>query len=619
MVRPDQLVKVVDFGIAKLTELLRGSDAAPDWTVSGLNTHLGVVLGTPQSMSPEQVRGQLADGRSDIFSLGVLLYEMIAHRPPFQGDTTVDLLAAILERDPPPLVATGAEDVPPELERIVRKCLAKDRERRYRVASDLIIDLKDLISDRLRRQPAASTAASIAVLPFMNISPEAENDYFCDGLVEELINGLTKIDQLRVAARSSAFSFKGNQVDVREIGRKLNVSTILEGTVRKAGDRVRITVQLLNAADGYHMWSERYDRRMNDVFEMQDEISLAIVEALSMRLPGGEKAALLTRPTNDPEAYRHYLEGRYYWNQWRPDSITKSIAHFEQAIASDNHYAAAYAGLADAYTVLGYWGESPPTEVMPKARRAAVKALEIDGSLGEAYCSLGSIKWAYDWDWTGAEKDFRRAIVLNPNYPTTYQWYAWCLAAMGRLDEALVHMERALELDPLSLEIKTDLAQVLWSRGEYDLAIAECENTLEHDANFAKAYWALAMIYQSKSMFVEARTLAEKAAVLTQRSPVTLGSLGFIYGVSGRTDEAMTLVQELKALADRRYVSPYWIGLIYMGVGEQEQAILWLERAYQERSGSLAMLNIHPGIDQARADPPFQDILRRLGIPPVSS
>ena len=583
--------------------------------MSGLNTDLGVVLGTPRYMSPEQVRGRLADGRSDIFSLGVQLYEMVAHRPPFQGDTTVDLLAAILEREPPPLVTLGAEDAPPELERIVRKCIAKDRERRYPVASDLIIDLKDLISDRLRKQPAARTAASIAVLPFVNISPEAENDYFCDGLAEELINGLTKIDQLRVAARSSAFSFKGNQVDVREIGRKLNVSTVLEGTVRKAGNRVRISVQLLNAADGYHMWSERYDRQMNDIFEMQDEISLAIVEALRMRLPGGEKAALLTRPTNDPEAYRHYLEGRYYWNQWRPDSIRKSIAHFEQAIDSDSHYATPYAGLADAYTVLGYWGEEPPTEVMPKARRSAVKALEIDGSLGEAYCSLGSIKWVYDWDWSGAENDFRRAIVLNPNYPTTYQWYGWCLAAMGRLDEALVHMKKALDLDPLSLEIKTDLAQVLWSRGQYDLAIAECENTLELDPNFAKAHWALAMAYQSKSMFVEARTLAEKAAALTRRSPVTLGSLGFIYGVSGNTDEAMTLVQELKALASRRYVSPYWIGLIYVGVGEQDEAMLWLERAYQERSGSLAMLNIHPGIDQARSDPRFQDLLRRLGFP----
>jgi tetratricopeptide (TPR) repeat protein len=252
---------------------------------------------------------------------------------------------------------------------------------------------------------------------------------------------------------------------------------------------------------------------------------------------------------------------------------------------------------------------------MPKARHAAVKALEINGSLGEAYCSLGTIKWEYDWDWSGAETDFRRAIVLNPSYPTSYQSYGWCLAANGRLDEALVHMNKARELDPLSLEIKTDLAQVLWMRGQYDLAIAECESTLELDANFAKAYWALALTYQSKSMFIDARSLAEKAVALTGRSPLTLGFLGFIYGVSGKTDEAMKLVQELIELAGRRYVSPFWIGFIYMGAGEQDDAMAWLERAYQERSGSLSMLNIQPGLDRARSDPRFQHLLRRLGFP----
>jgi serine/threonine protein kinase/Tfp pilus assembly protein PilF len=629
MLRHDGIVKVLDFGLAKLTERLPPDSVDAEAATKALvQTEPGVVMGTAAYMSPEQARGLTVDARTDIFSLGVVIYEMVAGRAPFGGATRSDLIVALLERDPPPL-ARFTPEAPAEMERLVMKTLAKDREERYQTAKDLLIDLRQL-KKRLEfaaelertaspdRRADAPTKTSIAVLPFANMSDDAENEYFCDGLAEELLNALAKIDELKVAARTSAFSFKGKNTNVSEIGRALNVNSVLEGSVRKSGKRVRITVQLVNASDGYHLWSERYDRELQDIFDVQDEITLAVVDALKVKLLGEEKAAVLKRYTDDTEAYELYLKGRYYWNKRTGEGIKKSIECFQQAIEKDPGYALAYTGVADSYASLGFSfdvGSLPPREVMPKAKAAATRALELDNTLAEAHTSLAMINLHYDWNWPAAEREFQLALGLNPNYANAHHWYSHYLLPMGRTDESLAESRRALELAPFDLIINVHLGWHYLYTAQYDLAVDQFKKTLEMDQNYVQTHWYLGLTYEEKGMHGEAVAELQKALALAKESTDIQAELGHAYAVAGKRVEAMHALDELRGLSERRFVSAYNIATIYAGLGQKDEAFDWLEKAYEERSDLLVYIKVDAKLAGLRSDPRFADLVRRVGLP----
>ncbi len=458
---------------------------------------------------------------------------------------------------------------------------------------------------------STEASASIAVLPFANISADEENEYFCDGLAEELLNALSKIDELKVAARTSAFSFKGKNAEAREIGKTLNVNTVLEGSVRKAGQRIRINVQLVNAADGYHLWSERYDREMKDIFDVQDEITVAVVEALKVKLLGEEQAAVLKRHTRSPEAYESYLRGLFYFNQWTPEGFQKAGENFSRAIAIDPRYASAYAGLADAYTEMAFF--SFAGEWMPKAREAASKALELDDTLGEAHCSLAIIKMYFDWDYAGAEAEFKRAIALNPGNALIHMWYGWYLGLMGRFDESFRELQRAQELDPLSDTINSGIGTILhWSR-QPERAIEQFRKLLELNPNYSVASCFLAEAYEQKGDFVSAIATIEKAQQAAS-NPFTLSTAGYVYAKAGNHDKALEILNEFEKRSNQEYVPALNCAQICAGLGHNEQALAWLEQACDERAVWMPFLKADLKFDSLRSDPRFAGILRRIGF-----
>jgi eukaryotic-like serine/threonine-protein kinase len=592
-------VRIVDFGLASVA----GCDQL---------TRIGSTMGTVGYMSPEQVRGEQVDHRSDLFSLGVVIYEMITTRQPFTGDNEAMTMRNTLEAEPEPL-ARFKSDVPDGLQTIVTKTLAKDKQLRYQHADDLLVDLKGL-----RRQPAIQAPAkrpSIAVLSFANLSSDLEQEYFCDGMAEEIINALSHVEELQVVARTSALSFKGQGIDVREIGRRLGVKTVLEGSVRRSGNRLRITTQLVDVASGYHLWSEKFDRDLEDIFVIQDEISLAVVENLKVRLQIGDEARLAKRHTADPVAYGLYLKGRYFWNKRSEEGIRKAISLFEQAIQADAGYAPAYAGLADCYIIIGYYDILPPKEAFPAAKAAAEKAIGLDASLAEAHTSLASVRLYYDWDWPGAEREFKKAIELNPGYSTAYQWYAEYLAFMGRYDESIAMGKRALELDPLSPIIASNLAGFYWAGGRYDAAIEEYRKALEMDSNLAVARLFLGLTYAAVERYDEAIAEIRKGIDLSGGvdSP-NQGVLGAIYGLAGRIDEGQQLLDRMITLSKTRYISPLQIATAYLALGREELAFTWLDKAFAERDHWITSLKVHPVFGSLHADTRFTELLRKMRL-----
>ena len=463
-------------------------------------------------------------------------------------------------------------------------------------------------------QQVPDRSHSIAVLPFVNISADPENDYFCDGLAEELLNALAKIEGLKVAARTSAFSFKGKDVDVREIGRKLGVGVVLEGSVRKADNQLRITAQLIDAVDGYRLWSERYDRRLENVFGIQDEISLAIVEGLKLKLLGEHRAALLKKYTDNAEAYHLYLKGRYHQNKWTGDGIRKSVEFFNQAITIDPDYALAHAGLADSYANLGAPNafHLSVTETAPIAKAAAIRALAIDNNLAEAHSSLGLVKLNFEWDWDGAEKAFKRALELNPNYASAYHWYSHLLIAMARFDESLAASQRALELSPLDLEMNIHLAWHYYFARDYELTLDIAQQTLEMDSTFAEPHWFRGWACEQEGRYDEA--IAAYQQSLIREKQEQLAWLGHVYAISGNKVEALKLLDELKNESNQRYISPYWVAIIYLGLNDNDGTFEYLGKAFDERNAWLVYLNVNPIFDSLRSDSRFEDLLRRIGL-----
>ena len=469
---------------------------------------------------------------------------------------------------------------------------------------------EDLTTGRLPNSP------SIAVLPFVNMSADPENEYFCDGLAEELLNALAKIDNLKVTARSSAFSFKGRNVEVGDIARVLNVGAILEGSVRKSGNQLRITVQLVNASDGYHLWSERYDREMKDIFAVQDEITLAVVDALKLKLLGDQKDEVLKRYTKDSSAYQAYLKGRFHWHKRSLEGLNRSADYFKHALDLDPGYALAYAGLADSYAVLGIaeYGILPPREAMPKAKEAALRALEIDQTLAEAQSTLAHVRAFYEWDWVGAEADFRRAIELNPNYALSHHWYALYLAAMERHDEAIEAERRAQQIDPLSLIINKNVGTILYYAGQLGPSIEQYQRTLELEANFARTRLYLGVAYVKQGKYQDAVFEYEEAIRLSGGGTVPTALLAHAHALSGNHAEANRILESLKERHRQEYVPSFNIALIYVGLGQIDAAFEWLEKAFEERSSWLVSLKIEPMLDALRPDPRFDELLRRIGL-----
>jgi len=619
---------------------------------SGRDTHAsaagsaeaGTVMGTAGYMSPEQVRGERADVASDIFSFGCVLYEMLARRRAFARETAVQTMAAILEVESPDLPGSG-EQIPAELERVVTHCLEKNPRQRFQSAQDLAFALRAVQglgsaealpgkAQRLRRvvwmAPALAAVLagasvywlnrpgqaidSLAVLPFVNAGADPNMEYLSDGIAENLINSLSQFPTLRVTARSLAFRYRGPQVDPQKAGRDLHVRAVLTGRVTERDGTLNIQAELMKVDDGAQLWGAQYIRRSSEILALQQEMDRAVSGKLHLTPTVEHQKQLARRSTENTEAYHLYLKGRYYWNRRTEESLKRAVEYFQQAIDKDPAYALAYAGLADCYAVYNSYQVELPRESGPKAKAAAEKALEIDNTLAEAHASLGMTLMGYAWDWAGAEREFQRAIELDPNYATAHHWYAILLSATGRSEQAIVSLKRAQELDPLSLIISADVGLQLHFARRYDEAIEQVRKALEMDPNFAAGHRPLGMAYEQKAMYQEAIAEFQKALAVSRGNPFALGSLGHAYAVSGNREQARQTLSDLRELSKRRYVSPFDSAVIYAGLGDKERALEWLEKAFDDRSLEMIFLKVDPRFDSLHADPRFAGLLRRMGL-----
>lgn len=594
-------VKITDFGLAKLSW---GADL----------TKTATIMGTVAYMSPEQAKGEKVDHRTDIWSFGAMLYEMLTGKLPFRSDKDQATIYAILHEEPQSTTELR-KDIPENLDKIIEKCLKKSPQKRYKDVEAILNDLKSVSMSIEAPSPSkviSEKKPSIAVLPFVNMSVDPENEYFSDGLTEELINALTKVKELFVVARTSSFAFKGEKVDIREIGQRLNVDNLLEGSVRKVGNRVRITAQLVKVEDGYHLWSERYDRNMEDVFAIQDEITEKIMDKLMAALDVRRKPPEEHRPVN-LEAFDLYLKGRYYWNKF---SLDKAITYYKQAIEKDSTYALAYAAVAEAYYMLSTGFDILPSkEGMPKAREAAQKALELDPTLAEAYASLGLLALSYDWDRKAAKKYFQKALEPNPNSASAHQWIEFYWTYMeANLDKATTHLERGLELDPLNLFIKARLGFLSLFSRDLDRAFDQFKEIIDFEPNYALGHVGLMNVYWGKELYNEAFASGEKVLELGPPAVAYIGGLGHIYAIGGKKDKAYEFLAELEERSQKGYVSSFWVAVIYIGLGEIDKAFEWLEKAYEERDSNLILVTIPWPFDPLRSDPRYKQLLIKMGL-----
>jgi serine/threonine-protein kinase len=584
------------------------------------------IVGTPMYLAPEILTGAKATVRSDIYSLGVMLYHLVSDDYPVKAENIEDLLKAHESGEVQPL-----QDVRPGLPmafvRIVERALHHDPAKRFASAGLLGTALGRFLGTGSKSSPrlksltdnpgqlanshAHMAAPSVAVLPFSDMSPAKDQEWFCDGLAEELISGLAQVPGLSVAARTSTFQFKGHAQDIREIGDALNVATILDGSVRRDADRLRVTVELINAADGYHLWSKRFDTRPGDVFAVQDEIAAAVVTALRGRL--STTAVGPVQRSTDLDAYSAYLEGRYHWNNRTEDELKKSVECFERAIGLDPQYAPAYAALADACVTLGTYGALPPADVMPRATQALERSLEIDDRLAEAYACRGCIHSVYDFAWKDGEVDFLRAIELQPGYPTAHHWYGINhLVPQGRFDEATSALQRALELDPLALAIRTSLGMKSYFAGQYDQAVRELKKTIDFDSGFGIAHLFLGATYTEQARYSDALEELSIARRLVGQSPEVLAALAYLQGLAGDVTAARKALSELVRVACKRYVSPVRIAQAHVGLGEHDQALDLLEKAYAERAADFAWLTVRPTFASLRGTSRYEALAKRL-------
>jgi serine/threonine protein kinase/tetratricopeptide (TPR) repeat protein len=663
----DGRLKILDFGLARVDP-----PANPDAETKPYmpaHTEAGTVLGTVGYMSPEQVRGLRVDARSDIFSLGCVLYEMVTGQRAFACETAADTSAAILREQPPEPSAWGII-IPDEMERVIRCCLEKDATERFQSAHDLAFALRALCAERARIsgpgyseywsapfrsrrwrffavygvpvalvlasalatvaylnnrsgtnpepiQPTPSDAPieSLAVLPFVTEKGDAHAEYLGDGFAISLTNSLSKLRNLAVRPFSSVSRYSGRQADPSLAGRELQVQAVLTGTVQKRGEELLISVELVDVRANKLIWGERYQRPYVNLFAIQEEMALEATERLRLKLTGDEVRRLAQRPTEDLEAYRLYILGRVEWNRRTKEALRRGVDYLERAIEIDRKYALAHSGLADCYNLLDEYGVAPAKEAFPKAKAAAQKALALDPTLAEAHTSLAYCLAFYEWDWHGAEKEYRRALELNPGYATAHQWYGECLTVLGRTDEGIAHLNRACAFDPRSLIIHSIAGWALYNARQYDQAIDLFQKTLTMDAQFVQARSFLGWTYAQKGEYADALAEFQKARSI-DKNPEFLGGIGHVYAVSGRRADAERVLDELEKLSKRQYVSPCLMAFIHAGLRQKDRAMRWLEQAADERSAWLVYAKVDPKYGNLRADPQFDKLLRRVGLLP---
>jgi len=610
--------KVLDFGLAKLVPKgLAGADTDSGGKAPGSTSIVGFISGTPSYMSPEQVCGDDLDTRTDIFSLGLVLYEMATGRQAFAGRTGGAIIEAVLTR-PPVSVRSINPDIPPGLEAIIDKALEKDRDHRYQRAADMLADLQQLERETDSVE-VPKFIGSLAVLPFENVSRDPENEYLSDGITGSLINILATVPKLRVMAQSTVFRYKGREIDPQAVGRELNVRAVLTGRVMQSGGSLRIGTELVDVATGSQLWGAQFDRKPGDIFVIQDEISSEISGKLRSQLTQAEKKRLTKRHTEDAEAYRLYLQGRHHWNRWTEEGFYKAIGHFQQAAEKDPSYALAHTGIADSYVLLGWNSYLPPKDAFPKGKAAAMTALQLDPDLGEAHTPLAATLWLYDWQWQQAQTEFKRSLELNPTYPTANHWHAESLMTMGHHAEAIAEMKKSQELDPLSLIINVAIGWTYYMARQYDDAIEQLLKTVELDPNYPVTYWILGLLYRITGRHESAISAGEKGVSLSGGSPLMRAALAHTYGKSGMAKEAQQVLDDLTELANHKYVASHFFAGIHIGLGDGDRAIEYLEKSYEEHSHWLIYLHLDPSMDDLRSDPRFQDLLRRVGLPALAA
>jgi serine/threonine protein kinase/tetratricopeptide (TPR) repeat protein len=646
--------KVLDFGLAKLVPkgvARTGADFGGE--LPGSSSIAGIISGTPSYMSPEQVRGDNLDQRTDIFSLGLLLYEMATGRQAFSGGTGGRIIEAVLTRSPVPPRSINP-DISPRLEQIINKALHKDRDQRYQHAADIRADLQRLERDNdtvgisankfappilrsttshlhstgkhtarnstpqtgaVRSERVSKIIDSLAVLPFENASRDPQNEYLSDGIAGSLINILATVPKLRVIAQSTVFRYKGRPIDPQAVGRELNVRAVLTGRIMQSGGSLRIGTELVDVATGSQLWGAQYDRKPGDIFAIQDEISNEISGKLRLKLTRAEKKRLTKHQTDDAEAYRLYLKGRHHWNRWTEDGFYKAIEYFQQAVEKDPGYALAYTGLGDSYVLLGWNSYLPPKEAFPKGKMAAMRALRLDPNLGEAHTPLAALLWLHDWQWQEAQREFERSLALNPAHPTASHWYAEYLMTMGRHVEAIGRIKNSQELDPLSLIISVAIGRDFYMARRYDDALEQLRRTVELDPNYPVTYWVLGLLLRKMGRYELAIDEGEKGVKLSGGSPLMNAALAQTFATAGKREKAIQILDDLTNLTKQKYVAPYFFAGIHIGLGEDDRAIEYLEKSYEEHSHWLIYLHLDPSMDSLRSNPRFQDLSRRVGLP----
>ncbi|HXM49262.1 MAG TPA: protein kinase [Pyrinomonadaceae bacterium] len=697
MITRDGHAKILDFGLAKLVE--------PQLTNAGAGENLGdaataimqqhstpgMIMGTVGYMSPEQAQGKTSeiDQRSDIFSFGCILFEAATKHKPFEGDSIVESLHSLIH-EPTPQIKDLNPSAPSDLQRIIRRCLAKDPEERYQTIKDVAIELKELrreletgstdpdstvpspissamplstnsgsmnsltsagsglptvssaeyVVQRLKRHKLGFAIAlailigavtlfaylldarnndraidSIAVLPFQNKSSGADTEYLSDGLAESLIYRLSQLPNLKVSPTSSVMRYKGKETDVKTIASELGVSAVMTGRIAQRGDSLTISVELVDVRNNKLLWGEQYDRKMSDLLATQREIASTIAEKLQVRLSGGDDKGITKRYTNDNEAYQLYLKGRFYWNKRTGEGIRKAIELLTAATEKDPNFALAYAALADSYVISSNYTGARPAETMPQAKAYAKKSIELDGTLAEPHAALAMVTWNFEWDKNGAEREYKKAIELNPNYPTAHHWYSRFLRAVGRQDEAFSEIKRAAELDPLSLIFLNNIAEIYLDRGDLNASFNTCRRMNELDPGFWSAHSVLGIILVKQGRFTEAKAEALKAVELSNRSSGSLALLGYVIARSGRRDEAQSVITELEKKFAEKKADARDLAIVYAGLNDKDKAFEWLEKAYQYRSFQLGNLRLEPLLIEALSgDPRWADLFRRIGL-----
>ncbi|HKA37599.1 MAG TPA: protein kinase [Thermoanaerobaculia bacterium] len=610
----DDGVKILDFGLARRTGPAGGAEDLTSALTQEQHTTPGTILGTVGYMSPEQLRGQPVDHRSDIFSFGAVLYEMLADRKAFRRDSPAETMAAVLTQDPPELSRSGIQSS--AAAEVVRHCLEKDAGRRFQSARDLIFNLQQILGAPAGEDSdlSARTGLSIAILPFRNVSADPENEFFADGITDDVIANLAKIRSLKVISRTSVMAFKRTERSLREIGQTLGARTILEGSVRRAGNRARIVAHLVDARTDEQLWAETYDRELTDIFTIQTDVALQIVAALQAELSADEKTRLQKKPTHDLHAYQLYLQGRFVFYKSTEEGYRLAREYFEQAIAKDPGFALAWIGLANVHTeyAIGQGaGAMEPAAAFAKAKEYVAKALELDNDLGDAHGVRASLMFLCDYDWAGAEREFELALRLSPGSADTYDRYGWLCSALERYDDSIRLIKRARELDPLPHQ--SDLGTEYLRAGRYPEALEIAAEVISLDPDRARGHTLLGWANVLMGNYEKGIPALERGAALSPGS-MFQAQLAEAYAMAGRMDEARAILRELLDLAARRYVSPYHLAYVYTGLGQQEEAIDCLEKAFEERSGAMYGVKGSFLFRPLRSHPRFQALMRRMNL-----